>query len=224
MMIAKYAKKKETRMIANIMNNFYNNNIHNNCYNNNNNKYKIMMRYISKKISRRKILNHPKEVVFKTVADVDQYDQFLPYCTKSELVENSMIINDDNNNNNNNNNNLTFEADLSFAHSQISETIRHKIVTIENESVISTAAETGFWNSLVYDWKFSQLPDNKTEVEVKLDVDIKGLPYAIAFDMLSDTVLQKVFDAFVSRVHGYDFINTTEDEKRQQQQEKEIKF
>ena len=89
MMIAKYAKKKETRMIANIMNNFYNNNIHNNCYNNNN-KYKIMMRYISKKISRRKILNHPKEVVFKTVADVDQYDQFLPYCTKSELVENSM--------------------------------------------------------------------------------------------------------------------------------------
>ena len=104
--------------------------------------------------------------------------------------------------------NGSFECDLSFSHSQISETIRHKIETVENESVISTAAETGFWNSLVYNWSFEELPGDKTEVQVKLDVDIKGLPYAIAFDMLSDAVIAKVFDAFIYRLHGYDFVGS----------------
>ena len=156
----------------------------------------LLVRLISKQISKRKILNQPRETVFQTVANVVEYDQFLPYCTKSELVEESFATEE--------NGNRSFECDLSFAHSQIRETIRHKVETVENESVVSTATETVFWNTLVYDWSFSKLPDNKTEVNVRLDVDIKGLPYAIAFDMLSEPVITKVFDAFVNRVHDFD--------------------
>ncbi len=163
--------------------------------------YNISARFISKHISRSKVLDQPKDIVFKTVANVDEYDQFLPYCTKSKFVEDSLVVHENSCSN-------SFECDLSFSHSQISETIRHKIEIVENESVISTAAETGFWNSLVYNWSFEELPDDKTEVQVKLDVDIKGLPYAIAFDMLSDAVIAKVFDAFIYRLHDYDFIDS----------------
>ena len=64
-----------------------------------------------------------RETVFQTVANVVEYDQFLPYCTKSKLVEDSLTAE------------RVMETALSsvtcLSHSQIRETIRHQVETVE---------------------------------------------------------------------------------------------
>lgn len=139
------------------------------------------------------VLPNARGLVYPVVSEVEHYPQFLPWCTDVSIVEETRQHFE--------NGDHAFEADIQFEHDKIGrETIRHQLMMRPNEMIISRAHGSRLFKSLCYKWHMEEQSSSATAVQLRVDFEVDNAIHAMAFDVASNMVVDKVFKAFLARL------------------------
>ena len=117
------------------------------------------------------------------INDVDAYASFLPWCSKSEILDKG--------------------DDFIVASVEVSAAGVHKAFTTRNAlkpyESISMEHVDGPFKQLKGEWTFSKLGDQGCKVELHLDFEVESGLKAMLFGMLFNKVADKLVTAFSER-------------------------
>ena len=139
-------------------------------------------------IHKYKIIQAPKNRIFKIISDIENYPEFLPWCS-SIVIKN---ISEDKKE-------LTVELNILFAG------IREKYVSLvtidfENENFISSRLISGPLDNLYCTWKLKDLNSMETEIEFKLDFSFNSVALETLSKLIIPKVTEKILDAFIKQI------------------------
>ena len=131
----------------------------------------------------------PKQL-YDIVLDIDQYPVFLPWCTRSEIVDR---FPDEN----------KLYASVSAGHTLYSETYLSKVTFQENERVEASYIE-GPFDNLHTIWQFKE-HDQGCELDFFVAFEFNKSILNVVANHMIDQVTEKMVEAFVKRaetLHG----------------------
>ena len=134
-----------------------------------------------------KTVRYTKDQMFDLVADIDRYDEFLPWCNNSKIIsakkegDKKIVI-----------------ADLEIGYDQFVYTYRSEVELHEDKSQINVRNLDGPFNYLENIWKFTE-KDNVTEVTFDVDFELKNKFLNIIMTKSFQFGLDKIADAFQKR-------------------------
>jgi ribosome-associated toxin RatA of RatAB toxin-antitoxin module len=164
-------------------------------------------------VSQRKVLSRPADVVYEIVAGVEEYPQFLPWCSVASIDSRCPA-------------NSSTQAhaappgnwaevvhclvDFNFGQfagipseslgGALHEEIEHNVWLLPGRRVLSVALDTQFCERICYDWQLSETSDGHTVVELDFEIVFRSLVHVPAWDLFAKGVVSRVTDAFVQRV------------------------
>ena len=128
---------------------------------------------------------HPK-VLYDVVLDIERYPDFLPWCTRSEVVERFHGEN-------------KLYASVSAGYALYSETYLSKVTFQENQRIEANYIE-GPFEKLHTLWEFKEHQEGcELDFFVAFEFN-KGILNTVANTMI-DQVTEKMVEAFVARAH-----------------------
>lgn len=136
-----------------------------------------------------KILDNSIDQLFDVVLDIDNYKNFLPFCSSSKVIEHDVV-----------NNKIT--ADLTIKFKKI-EVTYHSIVTYVKKSemyfisIVSNSNE--IFDHMRADWHFTSENVNSTMVEVEIDCAIKSFILGSIFQNSFKIAYSQIMQAFENR-------------------------
>ncbi len=134
-----------------------------------------------------RLLPFPPKILYDIVLDIDQYPDFLPWCTRSEIVE--RFPGED-----------KLYASVSAGYALYSETYLSKVTFQENQRIEANYIE-GPFDNLHTIWQFKEHPDGcELDFFVAFEFN-KGILNTVANHMI-DQVTEKMVEAFVARAHS----------------------
>lgn len=148
----------------------------------------------AKTFSSTKTVQHSPRNLFRVVADVDRYDEFVPFCARSRVVRRH--------------NDAHFEAELEIGFRLFNEKYLSNVTLVEDESVTaeaitgdsSSGSGSGLFERLVSTWRFKSgaHPD---ECVVKFDIDFRvgSVIHAQAVGLFFEEVSRMQINAFEER-------------------------
>ena len=137
-----------------------------------------------------KTVNYTKDQMFDLVADIDRYDEFLPWCNNSKIINTS--IRDDIN---------IVIADLEIGYDQFVYTYRSEVKLHKDKSEINVRNLDGPFKYLENNWKFVSVNESDCEIQFKIDFELNITLFDILMRKFFDLAFQKMVDAFISRAN-----------------------
>ena len=137
-----------------------------------------------------KTVNYTKDQMFDLVADIDRYDEFLPWCNNSKIINTS--IKDDI---------KIVIADLEIGYDQFVYTYRSEVKLHKDKSEINVRNLDGPFKYLENNWKFVTVNKSKCEIQFKIDFELNITLFDILMRKFFDLAFQKMVDAFISRAN-----------------------
>ena len=137
-----------------------------------------------------KTVNYSKDQMFDLVADIDRYDEFLPWCNNSKIINTS--IKDDI---------KIVIADLEIGYDQFVYTYRSEVKLHKDKSEINVRNLDGPFKYLENNWKFVSVNESDCEIQFKIDFELNSTFFDILMRKFFDLAFQKMVDAFVSRAN-----------------------
>ena len=105
----------------------------------------------------RKIVSYTKDQMFDLVADIDRYDEFLPWCNNSKVInekkegDKKIVI-----------------ADLEIGYDQFVYTYRSEVKLHEDKSQINVRNLDGPFKYLKNSWKFTTVNESECEIQFNM--------------------------------------------------------
>jgi len=134
-------------------------------------------------VSRSALVSYSAEAMFDLVDDVESYDQFLPWCKDSRVVER---------------NDEHVKATIVFARSGF-----EKAFTTSNRrqrgKMIEIRLVEGPFRRLEGFWRFQPLREDASKVSLDLEFEFTNRLVAMAFGKVFTQVANTLVDAFVAR-------------------------
>ena len=137
-----------------------------------------------------KTVHYTKDQMFDLVADIDRYDEFLPWCNNSKIINTS--IKDDI---------KIVIADLEIGYDQFVYTYRSEVKLHEDKSEINVRNLDGPFKYLENNWKFVSVNESDCEIQFKIDFELNITLFDILMRKFFDLAFQKMVDAFISRAN-----------------------
>ena len=137
-----------------------------------------------------KTVNYSKDQMFDLVADIDRYDEFLPWCNNSKIINTS--IKDDI---------KIVIADLEIGYDQFVYTYRSEVKLHKDKSEINVRNLDGPFKYLENNWKFVTVNESECEIHFKIDFELNITLFDILMRKFFDLAFQKMVDAFISRAN-----------------------
>ena len=137
-----------------------------------------------------KTVNYSKDQMFDLVADIDRYDEFLPWCNNSKIINTS--IKDDI---------KIVIADLEIGYDQFVYTYRSEVKLHKDKSEINVRNLDGPFKYLENNWKFVTVNESECEIRFKIDFELNITLFDILMRKFFDLAFQKMVDAFISRAN-----------------------
>lgn len=128
------------------------------------------------------------EEFYQVVADVDKYDEFVPFCTASRIVSKKLGSNP-----------VEFDAELSVGFKLFTEKYISRVTAIPPSSIDVCAIKSPTFKHLRSSWKFYPRGENSCQVHFKLDFAVKSMLHAQAMNMFLHEVAQYQIKAFQKR-------------------------
>tara|TARA_B000000565_G_scaffold255889_2_gene238772 strand:- start:5299 stop:5730 length:432 start_codon:yes stop_codon:yes gene_type:complete len=138
-------------------------------------------------IQRSHISDHSIEKVYGVVADVESYQDFIPWCQKSEIVST------DSSN--------FFQADLKVGLGPLSETYRSH-VTCTPHSKIHVLCKEKPLKYLESTWTFEDLPNNKTKIQYDMHLALQSSFFQGMIKRVLQESADQIFKAFDQRLNS----------------------
>lgn len=124
--------------------------------------------------------------MFSVVADVDSYEEFVPWCRQSCVTRRL--------------GNGKYEADLVVGFQMFREKYTSVVTVQEPSLVLSEAADSTVFNHLVTRWELQPGPNASTSwVTFTIDFSFKNVIYAQTSSLFFDQVVSKMISAFDGR-------------------------
>ena len=137
-----------------------------------------------------RILSFPPKVLYDIVLDIEKYPDFLPWCTRSEIVERFPGEN-------------KLYASVSAGYALYSETYLSKVTFADNERIEACYIEGPFKNLNTL-WQFKEHTQGcALDFHVSFEFN-KGILNTVANHMI-DQVTEKMVEAFINRAHSLSF-------------------
>ena len=108
--------------------------------------------------SQRRTLNYNAEDLFNLVLDIENYPEFIPYCSASRIISK---------------NNNKIVADLVIRYKFFNDTFRSYVEYDIKNLIISVKYSEGPLKSLYTNWKFNKLSKDKTLIIFDIEVNFK---------------------------------------------------
>ena len=137
-----------------------------------------------------KTVNYSKDQMFDLVADIDRYDEFLPWCNNSKIINTS--IKDDI---------KIVIADLEIGYDQFVYTYRSEVKLHKDKSEINVRNLDGPFKYLENNWKFVTVNESECEIQFKIDFELNIRLFDILMRKFFDLAFQRMVDAFISRAN-----------------------
>ena len=137
------------------------------------------------KFYQKKKLCFTTKQLFEVVIDVESYPLFLPWCTKTEVVNRKDLYN--------------FDAILTVGHKTINESYTSKVESTYLKKIKSTAIE-GPFSVLESIWLFKDYEDI-CEIEFSIQYQFKSFFLGKVMGSLFKKASEKMFHAFESRAN-----------------------
>ena len=137
-----------------------------------------------------KTVNYSKDQMFDLVADIDRYDEFLPWCNNSKIINTS--IKDDI---------KIVIADLEIGYDQFVYTYRSEVKLHKDKSEINVRNLDGPFKYLENNWKFVTVNESECEIQFKIDFELNIALFDVLMRKFFDLAFQKMVDAFISRAN-----------------------
>ena len=137
-----------------------------------------------------KTVSYTKDQMFDLVADIDRYDEFLPWCNNSKIINTS--IKDDI---------KIVIADLEIGYDQFVYTYRSEVKLHKDKSEINVRNLDGPFKYLENNWKFVTVNESECEIQFKIDFELNIALFDILMRKFFDLAFQKMVDAFISRAN-----------------------
>ena len=140
----------------------------------------------SNKIIIKKIFNNNKKVIYNTIADVDKYSHFLPYCLYSKTIKKY-------------NNNL-FDTKIIFSNNIITDTSFYQIKLNENE-ISSNLIKSNFFSKFKSKWIFDNEINNNKNLLI-LDIEYQLKNYDFLFNkFIYERILNQQIEYFDNQIN-----------------------
>lgn len=134
-------------------------------------------------VSRSALVSYSAEAMFDLVDDVDSYDQFLPWCKESRVLERT---------------DEQVKATIVFARGGF-----EKAFTTSNRrqrgKMIEIRLVEGPFRRLEGYWRFQALREDASKVSLDLEFEFSNRLIAMAFGKVFTQVANTLVDAFVAR-------------------------
>ena len=137
-----------------------------------------------------KTVNYSKDQMFDLVADIDRYDEFLPWCNNSKII--NISIKDDI---------KIVIADLEIGYDQFVYTYRSEVKLHKDKSEINVRNLDGPFKYLENNWKFVTVNESECEIQFKIDFELNITLFDILMRKFFDLAFQKMVDAFIGRAN-----------------------
>mmetsp|Transcript_3797 Transcript_3797/g.12062 ORF Transcript_3797/g.12062 Transcript_3797/m.12062 type:complete len:144 (-) Transcript_3797:442-873(-) len=134
-------------------------------------------------IQRNALVAYSASQMYDLVNDVEQYDNFLPGCVKSEVLESSE-------------NHMLASMVLSKAGVKQTLTTSNKLI---KDQAIEMDLSDGPFKSLSGGWRFIPLSDEACKIELKLDFVFSNKLMEIAFGKIFNSLANNMVNAFSQR-------------------------
>jgi coenzyme Q-binding protein COQ10 len=136
------------------------------------------------KHSETKILPHKAEDLFNLVADIEKYPEFLPWCAGARILSAKNNI---------------LKAELVINFKAFTESYISKVELKRKSYEINVEMLEGPFTHLDNKWKFTQLPDETTEVYFEIDFSFKSKIIEKLVGLLFDSAARRMVASFEAR-------------------------
>ena len=133
-------------------------------------------------------VDHSAEAMYKLIADVEQYPQFLPLCdglivkSREQRRGKEIII-----------------ADMTVAYKIVKETYSSRVVLDQQKKRVFVESITGPFHHLDNRWTIKEISANSCDVDFYIDYEFKSRPLQLLMGSMFDYAFHKFSDAFVAR-------------------------
>ncbi len=135
----------------------------------------------------KKIIPCKKNDLIKMVLDIEKYPEFVPWCLNGKIYK----INDMNDI-------VEIEADLTVGKKFLNQTYTSHVTYYKDKGKIIVNNIGGPLKSLENIWEIREI-NNQSEVNFKIDFEIKNIVYNMIMKKSFDHGLKKIADAFEQR-------------------------
>ncbi|KAK9501654.1 hypothetical protein O3M35_012341 [Rhynocoris fuscipes] len=159
-----------------------------------------------KEYSESKIIGYSREQMFEVVADVENYEKFVPFCLKSDVTRKS-------------DNELFGILEVGFP--PLVESYTSKVTLVRPYLVKADCTDGKLFNHLTTTWRFSDLPKvqynnnrNNCKVNFYLSFEFKSLLHSQLANLFFDQLVLQMQSAFfkeASRRYGVAYLTTKSD-------------
>jgi ribosome-associated toxin RatA of RatAB toxin-antitoxin module len=136
-----------------------------------------------KKINKTALVPYPAIDVYKLVADIESYPEFLSWCSGAKILSNE---------------NNTVEASISISYHGLNKTF----TTLNNNDpgkVIKMKLVDGPLQYLDGVWHFQELDDTSSKVVLDIDFEIKNPVMRLALGSVFEKIANSMVEEFVAR-------------------------
>ena len=135
-----------------------------------------------------RIVSFSKEKMFKLVADIDNYSDFLPWCNNSKIINREIK-----------NGHEILIADLEIGYDQFIYTYRSEVILLNDMSSINVKNIDGPFKYLQNEWKFNEINENKCEIDFEIDFELNVSLFDYLMKKFFDMAFQRMVEAFINR-------------------------
>jgi len=131
---------------------------------------------------------HSAEQMYKLVADIERYPEFLPMCEalrikdRRERGDKTMLI-----------------ADMTVGYKMIRETFTTQVLLKPSENAIDVSYVDGPFRYLDNKWRFEDRPDGGSDVKFLIDYEFKNRALGILMGAMFDRAFHMFSQAFQKR-------------------------
>lgn len=127
-------------------------------------------------------------LMFETVADIEKYPAFLPFCENLIIIDKRQEQGQD-----------VILADMTVAYGKLRETFRSRVVLNEAAAKITTTNVDGPFRHLLNVWHFNPLGEAQTEVHFQIDYEFKSRLLGALMGGLFDKAFHTYAESFEKR-------------------------
>ncbi|KAK6939604.1 Coenzyme Q-binding protein COQ10, START domain [Dillenia turbinata] len=143
---------------------------------------------LSKVYEERRVLGYSPEQLFAVVAAVDLYQQFVPWCTHSEILQRHP--------------DGSFDAELEIGFKFLVESYNSHVVLDKPRSIKTTATESTLFEHLINIWEFNPGPVPGTcDVYFLVDFKFQSPLYRQVASLFFKEVVSRLVSSFTNRCH-----------------------
>ena len=133
-----------------------------------------------------KILNYPIKKIYSTVADVEKYPDFLPWCNEITIKEKTKKY-------------IITEVKVGFKN--INETYVCRVLLYPQER-IALEYISGPFEYLEIDWKFKKISKKRTNVSFFCNFKFRSVFLRLSTGFFLERAIEKMVDAFEKKLNN----------------------